>query len=105
LLKSVRAQAELAIEEADVILFVVDLRTGITGDDEEVARMLYRSGKPVVLAVNKVDNLEMAAEIYDFYRLGFGDPYGVSGAHGTGFGDLLDAVVDRLPEAEEDDYG
>lgn len=105
LLKSVRAQAELAIEEADVILFVVDLRTGITGDDEEVARMLYRSGKPVVLAVNKVDNLEMAAEIYDFYRLGFGDPHGVSGTHGTGFGDLLDAVVAHLPEEQEDDYG
>lgn len=105
LLKSVRAQAELAIEEADVILFVTDLRAGITGDDEEVARMLYRSGKPVVLVVNKVDNDRMAAEIYDFYQLGFGDPYPVSGAHGTGFGDLLDAVVGLLPEKEDDDYG
>lgn len=105
LLKSVRAQAELAIEEADVIIFVTDLRTGITGDDEEVARMLYRSNKPVVLAVNKVDNPRMADDIYEFYQLGFGDPYALSGAHGTGFGDLLDAVVSRLPEAEDDDYG
>lgn len=104
LLKSVRAQAELAIEEADVIVFVTDLRTGVTGDDEVVARMLYRSGKPVVLAVNKVDNERMAAEIYEFYQLGFGDPFPVSGAHGTGIGDLLDAVVERMPDKREEEY-
>jgi GTP-binding protein len=104
LLKSVRAQAELAVEEADVILFVTDIRTGVTRDDEEVARMLYRSGKPVLLVVNKVDNDRLAAEIYDFYRLGFGDPHAVSGAHGTGFGDVLDAVVERLPDKRETDY-
>jgi len=105
MLKSIRAQAELAIEEADVIIFMTDLRTGITGDDEEVAKMLYRSNKPVVLAVNKVDNIEQQNEIYDFYQLGFGDPIAISGAHGTGIGDLLDETIEKLPEIAEEDYG
>lgn len=105
MLRSIRAQAELAIEEADVIILMTDLRTGITGDDEEVAKLLYRSRKPVILAVNKVDNPEMMNEIYDFYQLGFGDPIPVSGAHGTGIGDLLDAAVEKFPADSEEEYG
>ena len=98
-------QAEIAIDEADVIVFMVSAREGLTEADERVAKMLYRSKKPVVLAVNKVDNIEQRSEIYEFYALGFGDPYPISGAHGTGLGDLLDQVVANFPdvEASEDD--
>lgn len=104
ILKSIRIQAELAIEEADVIVFMCDGKTGVTGSDEEVASILFRSGKPIILAVNKVDNLERADNIYEFYNLGFGEPIGVSGSHGTGVGDLLDAITDSLPELEDDEY-
>lgn len=104
ILKSIRVQAELAIEEADVIVFMTDAKSGVTGSDEEVANILYRSGKPIVIAVNKVDNLERADHIYEFYNLGFGEPIGVSGSHGTGIGDLLDAITDNLPELEDDEY-
>ncbi len=105
MLKSIRVQAELAIEEADVIIFMTDLRTGVTADDEQVARLLFRSKKPVVLAVNKVDNIQQMNEIYEFYQLGFGEPIAISGAHGTGIGDLLDAALDRCPELVEQEYG
>lgn len=105
MLRLIRMQAELAIEEADVIVFMVDAKAGVTNADEEVSQMLYRSGKPVVLAVNKVDNLQRADDIYEFYGLGFGDPVGISGAHGTGIGDLLDAVVQKLPAGGEEEYG
>lgn len=104
LLRLVRIQAELAIEEADVIVFMVDAKAGITNADEEVTRMLFRSGKPVVVAVNKVDNLQRMDDIYEFYGLGFGDPVAISGAHGTGIGDLLDAAVFKLPEKEDQTY-
>lgn len=104
LLRLVRMQAELAIEEADTIIFMVDAKAGITNADEEVSQMLYRSGKPVVLAVNKVDNLQRLDDIYEFYALGFGDPVGISGAHGTGLGDLLDAAVSKLPSGKEEEY-
>lgn len=104
ILKSIRMQAELAIEEADVIVFICDAKTGVTQSDEEVAHILYRSGKPVVLSVNKVDNQKREEDIYEFYSLGFGDPVGISGSHGTGIGDLLDVVVEKLPELEEDEY-
>jgi GTP-binding protein len=104
MLRLVRMQAELAIEEADTIIFMVDAKSGITNADEEVSQMLYRSGKPVVLAVNKVDNLQRMDDIYEFYALGFGDPIGISGAHGTGIGDLLDAAVSKLPDLEEEEY-
>lgn len=104
ILKSIRMQAELAIEEADVIVFMSDAKAGITQSDEEVAQMLYRSGKPIVVAVNKVDNLSRADLIYEFYSYGFGDPIAVSGSHGTGIGDLLDAITSNLPELEEDHY-
>lgn len=93
-------QAEIAIDEADVIVFMVSAREGLTEADERVAKMLYRSKKPVVLAVNKVDNIEQRSEIYEFYVLGFGDPYPISGAHGTGLGDLLDQVVANFPDVE-----
>ncbi len=104
ILKSIRMQAELAIEEADVIVFMCDAKSGVTQSDEEVAQILFRSGKPIVLAVNKVDNLSRHDEIYEFYSLGFGDPIAISGSHGTGIGDLLDAIVDILPDLSDDDY-
>lgn len=105
MLKSIRMQAELAIEEADVIVFMCDVKSGLTQSDEEVAEILYRSGKPIVVAINKVDNMGRMNDIYEFYNLGFGDPIGISGSHGSGMGDLLDAVVKELPEAVEDEYG
>ncbi|OAB46936.1 ribosome biogenesis GTPase Der [Paenibacillus antarcticus] len=104
MMKSIRMQAELAIEEADVIVFMCDAKSGITLADEEVAQMLFRSGKPIVLAINKVDNLKKVEDTYEFYSLGFGDPIGISGSHGTGIGDLLDAVVNNLPELVEEEY-
>jgi GTP-binding protein len=105
LLVQMRAQAQLAIEAADAILFVTDLRTGVTAADIEIASMLQKSGRPVVLCVNKCDSLgDPPAEFYEFYNLGLGDPIAVSSVHGHGTGDLLDAVFDHLApeEAEED---
>lgn len=93
-------QAEIAIDEADVIVFMVSAQEGLTEADERVAKILYRSKNPVVLAVNKVDNIEMRSEIYEFYALGFGDPFPISGSHGTGLGDLLDQVVSHFPETD-----
>lgn len=101
LLTKIRNQAEIAIEEADVIIFLVNARDGITGPDEEVANLLYRSKKPVVLAVNKVDNPEARELIYEFYSLGFGEPFPVSGTHGIGIGDLLDEVMTHFPKDDE----
>lgn len=105
ILKSIRMQAELAIAEADAIIFMADAKAGLTPADEQVAELLYRSGKPVVLAVNKVDNIKRQDDIYEFYSLGFGEPVAISGAHGIGIGDLLDAVLAKVPEGNEDDYG
>ncbi|GAB7386247.1 ribosome biogenesis GTPase Der [Bacillaceae bacterium] len=104
ILFQIRQQAELAIAEADVIVFMVDAKEGLTGTDEEVAQILFRAQKPVVLAANKVDNAERIQEIYDFYALGFGDPVPISGAHGTGIGDLLDRVVAFFPDRQEEEY-
>ncbi|WP_251546734.1 ribosome biogenesis GTPase Der [Limosilactobacillus caecicola] len=95
----IREQAEVAIDEADVIILVVDVESGITDADEKVAQILYRSDKPVVLAVNKVDNPERRADVYDFYSLGLGEPYPVSSVHGVGLGDLLDAVIKNFPDS------
>jgi GTP-binding protein len=105
MLKSIRVQAELAIEEADVIIFMVDGKAGVTSSDSEVAELLFRSKKPVVLAVNKIDNIKRQDDIYEFYSLGFGTPIGISGSHGTGIGDLLDEVTQHFPDASEDEYG
>ncbi|MGX8680154.1 MAG: ribosome biogenesis GTPase Der [bacterium] len=100
--KQIQAQAEIAIEEADVIIFVVNGREGVTSEDEYVARILQKSRKPVVLAVNKIDDIAFINNIYDFYSLGIGDPIAVSSSHGIGVGDLLDEVVKLLPEEQED---
>lgn len=105
-LTQITKQAEIAIEEADVIIFVVSVKEGVTDADEKVARILYRTDKPVVLAVNKVDNPELRADIYDFYSLGFGEPIPVAGTHGIGTGDLLDKIIKEFPKDatnEEDD--
>ncbi len=99
----IRQQAQLAIEEADVIIFVVDARSGVTHDDETIASMLRRTGKPVVLAVNKVDSDKQEMEIYDFYTLGLGDPLGISAVNHLSFGELLDAVTATFPKTEERD--
>ncbi|AVM70829.1 ribosome biogenesis GTPase Der [Streptococcus mutans] len=102
-MEQIKHQADIAMTEADVIVFVVSAKEGITDADEYVAKILYRAHKPVILAVNKVDNPEMRSAIYDFYALGLGDPYPVSSAHGIGTGDVLDAIVDNLPtEAQEE---
>ncbi|MFG0215052.1 ribosome biogenesis GTPase Der [Brevibacillus porteri] len=102
ILTQMRYQAELAIDEADVIIMIADSRTGVTDADIELSRMLNRTGKPVVLAVNKADNPEMRADIYDFYSLGLGEPFPVSGSHGLGLGDMLEDVVQHFP-AEDDE--
>ena len=100
----IKHQAEIAIDEADVIVFITSAREGVTDADELVARLLYKSNKPVILAVNKVDNPEMRADIYEFYTLGLGDPYPISGSHGLGIGDVLDEAVKHFTEeAEEED--
>ncbi|MBT8182294.1 MAG: ribosome biogenesis GTPase Der, partial [Eudoraea sp.] len=96
-------QVELAIDEADAIIFMVDVETGITGMDEDVANLLRRAKKPVFLAVNKVDNAKRAEDAVEFYALGLGDYYNLSSINGSGTGELLDALVEVLPESEEAD--
>ena len=105
ILAFMREQAQIAIDNATVIVFLCDVKTGMTASDQEVASMLRRCGKPVVLAVNKVDQGQ-SPDIYEFYNLGLGDPIAVSAVHGHGTGDLLDACVEYFPpeeEVEEDD--
>ena len=107
ILSFMREQAEIAIQSATVIVFVCDIKTGLTAADQDVANMLLRSQKPVVLAVNKMDQVgNLNPDIYEFYNLGLGDPIAVSAVHGHGTGDLLDACFDHFPpeqEEEEDD--
>ncbi len=107
ILKQMRMQAELAIDSADVIILVTDIRSGVVATDSEVAAMLQKSGKPVILCVNKVDTPgELPPDFYEFYNLGLGDPMPVSSVHGMGTGDLLDEVLKYLPgsnEEEDDD--
>lgn len=103
LLKQMRRQAEIAIETCDVILFFVDGKQGMTADDETVADLLRRSGKPIILVVNKIDNIRMMDGIYDFYQLGIGDPIGISSVNLLNLGDLLDEVVKFFPEESEED--
>jgi GTP-binding protein len=105
IMKRVQAQAELAIEEADVIVFMVDARSGITAADEEVADMLRRTQKPVILAANKADNARLRQDAVEFYTLGLGEPIVLSSIQGTGTGDLLDLIVDALPPEEEEFEG
>lgn len=101
ILLGMRAQAQLAIDTAAAIIFVTDLKAGVTASDMEVAALLQKSGKPVVLCVNKCDTVgDLPAEFYEFYNLGMGDPVAVSSVHGHGTGDLLDAVIDHIPVEE-----
>ena len=104
ILAQMRSQAQLAIDQADVIILVTDLRSGVTANDQSVATMLQKSGKPVVLCVNKCDTPGAPpAEFYEFYNLGLGDPVAVSSVHGMGTGDLLDAVFEYMPAEEEEE--
>ncbi len=102
LLTQMRRQAEIAIETCDVILFFVDGRDGMTADDENVADMLRRSGKPVILVVNKIDNIKMMDAVYDFYQLGMGEPIAISSVNMMNFGDLLELIVDKMPNDAQD---
>ncbi len=105
ILAQMRRQAEIAIEKADVIVLVTDIRCGVTASDYAVADMLQKSGKPIVLAVNKCDNIgEPPLEIYEFYNLGLGDPFPISSTHGHGTGDLLDEIFKYFPEDETEQY-
>ncbi|NLY43889.1 MAG: ribosome biogenesis GTPase Der [Clostridiaceae bacterium] len=105
ILTQMRRQAEIAIETAHVIIFLVDIKDGMTASDKDVADMLQKSGKPVVLACNKVDNVgEPPLELYEFYNLGLGEPMPISSIHGLGIGDLLDEVAKYFPDAEEEEY-
>lgn len=103
ILSSMRKQAQIAMEEADVIMFVVDGRAGLTSDDEEVGRMLRSTKKPVILAVNKVDNPTQEMGVYEFYSLGLGDPIAISASNALNLGDLLDAVVAAFPKDNVED--
>lgn len=104
LLSKMREQARLAIEAAHVILFMTDIKSGVTANDEEIASMLRKSGKPVILCVNKVDSLgKNPPELYEFYNLGLGEPFAVSSVHGHGTGDLLDEAFRFFPPEEENE--
>ncbi len=104
ILSQMREQANLAINMADVILFVTDIRQGVTASDKEIALMLKKSKKPIVLVCNKADNYNKdKQEIYEFYNLGIGDPYAISASHAIGIGDVLDAVYEHFPEKKDDD--
>ena len=102
--KEINAQVEIAIDEADVIIFLVDGRNGLNSDDEYIARLLQKSKKPSILAVNKIDDFSMIDNIYEYYKLGIGDPIAVSGVHGIGIGDLLDKVSENMPDKQTEDY-
>src|SRR5437588_12579004 len=102
IMKNVRSQAELAIEEADVIVFMVDARAGITAADDEVADLLRRTQKPVILAANKADNAARRQDAVEFYSLGLGEPIVLSAIQGTGTGELRDRVVEELPPEQEE---
>lgn len=100
--RHIKKQAEIAIETADVIIFFTDVKTGLTSSDDDVAMKLRKSGKPVILAVNKLDNFD-PEKLYEYYNLGLGEPFGISAEHGTGVGDLLDEVVSHFDETQKDD--
>ncbi len=102
ILNDIRAQADIAIEEADVIVFVVDGRAGITASDEEIAKILRGTKKPVIVAVNKIDSIQLDVNTYEFYNLGIGTPIGISASNALNLGDLLDAVTEHFPKFEKD---
>ncbi len=102
--KQIRMQAEIAIDEADVIVYVCDGKSGVTNDDRLISKILFKSKKTIILAVNKIDNQDMLLNMSEFYSLGFGEPIAVSGAHGIGIGDLLDKIIKNLPEKEDAVY-
>ena len=102
--KEIQVQVEIAIEEADVILFLVNGKEGLTADDQYIARLLKKSKKPIVFGVNKIDDISKIDNIYEFYALGVGDPIAVSGAHGIGIGDVLDKIVELIPEKKVNNY-
>lgn len=102
--EQIRIQAQLAIDEADVIVFITDGKKGVSSDDRLIAKMLYKSKKPVILAVNKIDNQNMLVNLGEFYSLGLGEPIATSGEHGIGIGDVLDRIVKTIPEKEEENY-
>ena len=102
--EQIRVQTQLAIDEADVIIFVADGKKGISNDDRFIAKMLFKTKKPVILAVNKVDNQDMLASLGEFYSLGLGEPIATSGEHGIGIGDILDKIIKVLPKVEEEKY-
>lgn len=105
ILSQMRRQAQLAIESADVIVLVTDVRSGVVATDMEVAQMLQKSGKPIVLCVNKCDTIgDVPPDFYEFYNLGLGDPVAVSSVHGHGTGDLLDEIIKYLPDEEQGEY-
>mgnify|MGYP004541632637 FL=1 len=105
ILAQMRRQAQLAIDKADVIIFVTDIKTGVTASDYDVASMLQKSGKPVILCVNKCDNVgDIPMDFYEFYNLGLGEPFAKSSVHGHGTGDMLDEVLKYLPDGEHQDY-
>lgn len=104
ILQQMKRQAEIAVELADVILFMTDIKDGVTADDMDIATLIRKTKKPVLLVINKVDNIgDPPAEVYEFYNLGLGDFYTVSSAHGLGIGEVLDAILMKLPEYEEND--
>lgn len=100
ILTEIRLQAKIAVEESDAIIFVADGRAGLTLEDENIAKFLRTSKKPVILAVNKIDGLNLEQETYEFYKLGLGEPIGISASNALNLGDLLDAVIKNLPQAE-----
>ena len=102
ILTNIRVQADIAMDEADVIVFVVDGRAGITSSDEDIAKILRGTDKPVIVAVNKVDSIQLDVNTYEFYNLGLGTPIGISASNALNLGDLLDAVTEHFPKVEKD---
>ena len=102
--KEIKAQVDIAIEEADVIIFLTDGKQGLTNDDNYIAKLLRKSKKPIILGVNKIDDISKIDNIYEFYGLGLGDPIAVSGSHGIGIGDLLDKAISLIPKKSKEQY-
>ena len=102
--KEIKAQVDIAIEEADVIIFLTDGKQGLTNDDNYIAKLLRKSKKPIILGVNKIDDISKIDNIYEFYGLGLGDPIAVSGSHGIGIGDLLDKTISLIPKKSKEQY-